>query len=250
MLDKGFSCGAWEPGRGRTAYDWVRALLCAIGDEASIVSDPSYQWAVERLREYEAAQETGCRKDALRTPPTFSEADRQAFMNFIHSRRSTRHFRPEKIARELLESIAAAVCWAPCSCCRQPVVLHITQQEGLVKTCLEQCSGATGFSGVVPCFISVCADTRFYSLVDRHLPLIDASLGAQSLLLAAYANGLSGTALNWMHATSRQKRTLRRVLSIPSHERIVFNVAMGYPESLPREPGYKSLDATCVFIDN
>ena len=250
ILDKGLSCEPWEPGRGRAAYNRTKALLQLIGDDEATRADSSYQWAMQRVLEFEAAQTTGQRPTALREPPVISKEDRDRFIEVIRSRRSTRYFRREKLPRELLGEIAAAVNWSPCSCCRQPVVLHITQQDDKVRLCLAQCAGATAFSEHVPCFVSVCADTRFYTLRDRHLPLIDASLGAQNYLLIAHAYGVSATALNWMHATREQEKNLRRALSIPAHERIIFNLAMGYPEALPREPGHKGLESTCVFIGN
>ena len=248
MLDKGLSCFSWEAGRGVSAYQRSLDLIGKIGDDPKITNDPSYLWAMERLREYETAQESEKLDVALQQPQQISPQERDSYIEFIRSRRSTRHFRREKIPRELLEKISASVHWAPCSCCRQPVVLHITQQDNLVEECLRQCAGATGFSGYVPCFISVCADTRFYQTIDRSLPLIDASLGAQSYMLTAYAHGLSCTALNWMHATKEERKTLRQILSIAPHERIVFNLAIGYPETLPRQPGYKGLEATCVIV--
>lgn len=248
ILDKGLCCESWEPGRSRTAYARAMHLREQIDTRSAAAKDPSYRWAVDRIRAYELAQERGSSDEYGARPEPPSKETRELYINFLRSRRSVRCFARDAIPRETLEELAMVSQWAPCSCCRQPIILHIAESEEQVKSCLDQCAGATGFSEYVPCFVSVCVDTRFYSLVDRHLPLIDAALGVQSFVLAAHAHGIACTILNWMHATRREEGRLRSLLDISPHEKIVLNLAMGYPVVMPPEPGHKGLEQTCVFV--
>ena len=86
---------------------------------------------------------------------------------------------------------------------------------------------------------------RIYVAKNRHLSLIDVTLGIQNMLLGAHAFGLSGTILNWMRATKQENENLRNLLDIPSYHRILYNMVLGYPSKWPPAPGRKGLRLTC-----
>ena len=109
--------------------------------------------------------------------------------------------------------------------------------------------GATCFSGNVPCFICVCGDTRFYSLIDKELLYIDASLAAENLLLAAHSYGIEGTPLNWRRHMRKEEEQLRRILDIAPYHAVVLNIAMGYPQFIPPTPVRKDLSSVWHFVD-
>jgi len=243
VLDKSLYTGSWEPGRGKAAYKTCRSLIKSLHEER-LLADPSCRWAVGKILEYERAQQDGPPAPIPYKPTCADEDSCLQVLELIKSRRSVRNFLDRPIEPALLATLAEMVNWAPTSCCRQSTFLYIAQDPSLVEASISQCAGASCFDGKAPCFICVCADMRFYDIRDRHLPLIDATFGVQSMLLAAHAYGVEGTILNWMHATRKQERTLRRLLGVPIYQQIVFNLALGYPVNAPPAPGRKGPDLT------
>lgn len=246
IVDKGLQTDGWRPGRGKEPYDQLRVLLDRLKD-SPVNNDPSYLWAVDIAEEYERAQ-TDKPLDRTTTAPKKSPVGKDDILELIKNRRSVRSFEDRLIEPDVLRELAEVTVWSPTSCNRQPTRLFFTQNPEKVQTCLKQCAGATCL-GATPCFVSVCADSRFYMMVDRNLPYIDASLGAQNMLLLAHAQGIRSTVLNWMHHTPAEDAKLRETLGIPEHYVIIFNVIMGYAARLAPPPGRKGVDQACVIVE-
>jgi len=246
ILDKSLQNESWQPNHGLHPYQDCRRLIECLKN-SNLRSDPSYQWAQEKIKQYERSQANGAIRINTSQQPILDEDNRKLIFKFLKSRRSVRSFLPRTIANNVIEQLIEVVNWAPSSCCRQPVFLHIVRDPDLVQQSLEQCAGASGFSSHIPCFISACADTRLYEARDRHLPLIDVTLGIQNMLLEAHALGLAGTVLNWMHATRQEEKNLRRLLDIPFYHRIIYNIVLGYPSKWPDPPARKSLELTYAY---
>lgn len=244
VLDKGLLVDYWMHGRGKGIYSECVRLLNLLKD-SPLTSDPSYQWAREKVLEYEKAQKLKRSSVSAYEPIHCDQPTRELLHGIIKSRRSIRSFLEHKIEMDVLEDLVGVVNWAPVSCNCQPVVLHITQNPAIVSQCLEKCVGWTCFGEIdPPCFIAVCTDMRFYRLIDRHLPLIDGTFGIQNLLLLAHTYGIEGTVLNWTRATRRQEKMLRRLLDIRWYEKIIFNIALGYPSKAAPPPGRKAVART------
>lgn len=244
ILDKGLQAGEWMPGRGKSQYNMCVELIKKL-ENSPLTLDPSFKWANDKVAEYRTVQKNKeiCRPDYK--PIHSSEEIRKLLYDIIKSRRCARSFLHRKIEPEILEQLVSVVNWGPVSCNRQPTFLHITQKPELVKKCLEQCAGATGFGTIQPpCFIAVCADIRVYNLLDRNVPMIDVTFGIQNLLLLAHTYGIEGTVLNWMQATFRENKRLRSLLNIPKYEEIIFNIVLGYPRKAPPVPGRKDASLT------
>src|SRR5690606_12635409 len=89
-------------------------------------------------------------------------------------------------------------------------------------------------------FIAVCYDTRSYFLPQESLTgYIDVSLGFQNSLLMMHSLGLGACVLNWSHASESEDRELRKLLKIPTHCEIAFNVVVGIPKIGAPTPGRK-----------
>ena len=244
ILDKGLQSDYWMPNRGKTVYNECVKRLNLLSD-SPLKSDPSYQWAKGKILEYEKAQRLKRGESSDYIPIHDNVKTRGLLCEIIKTRRSVRFFLDRPIQADVLEKLVDVVNWGPASCNRQPIVLHVTQKRGLIRRCVEQCAGWTCFSEIGPaCFIAVCTDMRFYELADRHLHLIDGTFGIQNLLLLAHTYGIEGTVLNWMCATKRQNRTLRKLLDIPKYQKIIFNLVLGYPAKAAHPPGRKEVDRT------
>jgi nitroreductase len=246
IVDKGLQVDNWEVGHSRARYFQLCKEIEGLKNSL-LNDDPSYQWAVEKRNEYEHAQKIGqINLHSIKDSQiTFGKSD---LLKLIRSRRSIRTFQNRPIDTESLKELAGIVNWAPTSCNRQPTKLFITQNPEKVATCLAQCAGATCHGKEVPCFIAVCADTRFYMVKDRNLPFIDVSLGLQNMLLMAHVQGLGGTILNWQHHSIKEETALRKALGIPEYYSIIVNLIMGYYEKSVPIPGRKGDDLTYSIV--
>lgn len=237
IVDKGLHANKWEKQHGQIAYRDLCVCLNSLQGSA-LCKDSSYQWAFQIKTEFEKMQQSGMViSSPTESPP--SRIGKDELLLLIKSRRSIRSFEQRPIQTKTLTEFADVINWSPTSCNRQPAKLFITQNSEKVSSCLKLCKGATCF-GLTPCFIAVCADSRFYPVRDRKLPYIDVSLGMQSMLLYAHSIGIEGTVLNWMHHSSREDKVLRKILGIPDFYIIVAILAIGYSrESIP-PPGRKN----------
>ena len=247
IVDKGLQADRWEEGRSGIFYEKMCEQIERLKD-STFNTDPSYQWAVKRKLDYEEAQKSGqldC-QSIERAPTKIAKDD---LLYLLQGRRSVRSFVDRPVEPEILKELANVMSWSPTSCNRQPANLFITQNPEKVATCLKQCAGATCFGETTPCFIAVCADTRFYMIQDRYLPLIDVSLGLQNMLLLAHSQGIGGTVLNWMHHTPRENAILRKTLGIPEYYLIALNILIGYPKKSAPAPGRKSCDLAYKIVE-
>jgi nitroreductase len=237
ILDKSLQADNWEAGRCRIQYEALCKYIDLLED-STLKMDSSYKWALAKKTEFEEAQNfgRGDHRAFKNIQTTITKAD---FLNLIQSRRSIRAFENRPIDPEILKELADVLSWAPTSCNRQPAKLFMTQNSDKIAKCMNQCAGATCFGEVIPCFIAVCADSRFYMIKDRILPFIDVSLGLQNMLLLAHLQGIEGTTLNWMHRTLQEDRVLRETLKIPAYYLIIINFVLGYPKHSVPTPGRK-----------
>lgn len=247
ILDKSLQADDWEMGRGRANYE----TLCKYAERlknSTLNSDPSFMWALDKKREYEESQQHTPKN---RQPYLHSQADinKDQLLQLMRSRRSIRLFKEKQIEPDILKGLADVVSWSATSCNRQSAKLFITQNPEKISKCLQQCAGATCLGKKIPCFIAVCADTRFYMLKDRNLPFIDASLGLQNMLLMAHLQGIGATILNWMHHTQREEKILRQTLCIPDYYLVVLNLILGYPMLSVPVPGRKGSSLAFTWVD-
>lgn len=244
ILDKGLQTDDWTAGRAVGKYKFCIELLKCL-EHSKLVDDSSYNWALSKVQEYESAQAGKIPKQKDYIPIHNDVKTREMLLEIIKSRRCVRFFCNRPIEKQVLEQLIEVVNWSPISCNRQPAMLHITQNTELIRKCLKLCAGSTCFSEISPpCFIAVCADMRVFNVLDRHTPIIDVSLGIQNLLLLSHTYGIEGTILNWMQAGRKENKALRHFLEIPKYQRILFNIALGYPAKLPPVPGRKDVVRT------
>ncbi len=245
-LDKGLCAANYEGGRGKSKYENCKELISKL-EHTYLEDDPTLLWAKEKVKEYEKiSQNPSCRN--LGNPAYVpNEQETSKYLEFICGRRSSRTFKADKIDENVLAKLVDVGRWSPNSCCRQSVYFYVTQDDRLIEKCMEITPGATCFDNV-PCFICVCGDTRFYSLIDKELLYIDASLAAENLLLAAHAYGIEGAPLNWRRHMLKEEKQLKRILDIAPYHAIVFNIAMGYPKFLPPVPARKNLNSVWRLV--
>jgi coenzyme F420-0:L-glutamate ligase / coenzyme F420-1:gamma-L-glutamate ligase len=179
-----------------------------------------------------------------------------SFLDAIRQRRSIRQYRPEPVARELLETLLNTAIWAPSAHNRQPwrfaVVQQISRKEQLANAMgarLRRDLEADGLPAEMiakdvgrsvermtsaPVLILVCL-----SLVDMDvypdpirmhneyvMAVQSTAMAGQNLLLAAHEVGLGAC---WMCAPLFCPDVVRENLDLPEDWQPQGVVALGYP---------------------
>lgn len=243
ILDKGLQRKDAKPGHSKEIYKQ------AIGYAKNIknhTNDDSINWCFEKIKGYEKLQ-----SGEFHSFENYQieNGNYEELIKVIKNRRSSRIYNDKKIDIELIKKIFETINWASSSCNKQPIKVFITQKDNVIKECLKQCKGATGFGTNVPCFVSICVDMKGYVLPSEiYLPMIDASLGVQNSVLTAHTFGISTTILSWAQKDKVEERNLRNLLTIPEDYGIIFNMTMGYPDFNAPIPMRKSIESTINII--
>lgn len=240
VLDKGLNTVPFEKGHGTAIYKEAKSLHENLSNVFS--NDPAFIWSSNVITAYEDAQKSGMTtlcKDAF--VKEYNNDDRRYIFDFIRSRISCRNFQKQHIDEHVLEDIVKIAVDAPNGCCRQTVRYYVTQDEDKIKRLVSDVAGITCFSEI-PCLVIVTSFSIAYSLIDRNLQYLDASLSAENFVLAARAYNIFSTICNFFHANKKQIEHVRQIMTIPDKENIIMVIAMGYAQKLPQKPVRMSID--------
>lgn len=165
----------------------------------------------------------------------------------IYGRRSVRRFERKDVSEDLLRKILEAACQAPSAGNLQSWRFYVVRGEE-TRERLAWAAFGQSFVYEVPVVVVVCADLLVsaagYGERGRTLyALQDCAAATQTLLLAAYAEGL-GTC--WVGAFDEQ--AVREVLALPEHSRPVALVPLGFPAKTPSPRGRKCLEEVATFL--
>lgn len=252
-LEKGLSM---RPRRARFALDYIQETVEVhdfLRKEAGCAdTDPILEWATDVLQEFFRTVESNAiiekakqqfvasiRADGVpkRVPTRFDQREGQShgidldsLALLSRSRRSIRWFQNESVPRELLDRAIEIGAQGPSSCNRQPFNFRIFDDRDAVKKLVNLPRGTAGFADGIPCLIVVTGDlSNCSSLCDRHGIYIDAGLSVMGLLYALECAGLGSCVLNWPDVEALERR-MGKLLSLQAHERVVFLIAVGWPD--------------------
>jgi len=179
------------------------------------------------------------------------------FFEALSTRRSIRKYQDRPIEEEklhaVLDAVRASPSWANQQCWRLVVVRDAATKQGISElSYLESFFAPKGYKtnpamkalAQAPAVIVLCADpTQSGTVRGQDYYLADAGIAAQSLMLAAQAEGL-GTVFVGIF----QEEPLRDLLGIPESIRVVGLFPLGYPAEGKKEgPKRKGLEEICFF---
>jgi len=179
------------------------------------------------------------------------------FFEALSTRRSIRTYQDRPIEEEklhaVLDAVRASPSWANQQCWRLVVVRDAATKQGISElSYLESFFAPKGYKtnpamkalAQAPAVIVLCADpTQSGTVRGQDYYLADAGIAAQSLMLAAQAEGL-GTVFVGIF----QEEPLRDLLGIPESIRVVGLFPLGYPAEGKKEgPKRKGLEEICFF---
>lgn len=136
----------------------------------------------------------------------------------IRIRRSTRSYDSTPVPNDVLHRILESGRIAPSTSNLQPWHFIVVTDED--KRRVLSRGRWAGFLTESPVVIVGCADTRR----SRKWPIVDVSIAMQQMVLAATAEGL-GTC--WIGSFS--EKSVKSLLKVPEHSRVVAMLAIGYP---------------------
>lgn len=179
------------------------------------------------------------------------------FFEALSTRRSIRKYQARPVEEEKLRAVLAAIpaspTWANQQCLRLVVVRDPAAKQGISElSYLESFFAARGYKtnpamsalAQAPVVVVLCADpAQSGNIRGQEYYLADAGIAAQSMMLAARAQGL-GTVFVGIF----QEEPLRDLLGIPEGIRVVGLFPLGYPaEEKPAGPKRKPLEEICFF---
>ncbi|MBL8162304.1 MAG: nitroreductase family protein [Anaerolineae bacterium] len=193
-------------------------------------------------------------------------------LRVVIERRSIRRYRPEAIARSLIEHILTAAMWAPSAHNRQPWRFAVVQGEQ--RLCLAQAMGtrlrhdlaadgvdanvieadaARSYSRMTaaPVLIVLClsmVDMDHYPDERRNraeylMAAQSTAMAGQNLLLVAHSVGLAAC---WMCAPLFCPEVVTDVLALPEDWQPQALITLGYPAET-REKSRKPLESSVIW---
>jgi len=150
----------------------------------------------------------------------------------IGDRRSIRQFRPEPVARELLERLVDLARLAPSAANLQPLEFILVDDKGLcaeIFACLKWAAYIAPEGNPKPGNEPVAyVVTLVNSLIREKMYEYDVGAAMENMVLAALGEGVGSC---WLLSIDRDR--LKRILGIPDGYRIDSVLALGYPAGDP-----------------
>jgi len=151
------------------------------------------------------------------------------FMDVVTKRRSIRRYKPEPVPDDVLNKILEAARIAPSAGHRQPWHFIVVKDAPTKKQL-----GVSQWAAEAPLVLVGCVDTAIRS---PPLCYVDLAIAFEHIVLAAANFGL-GTC--WIGRLGRDE-TIKAVLSIPDHVKVVAVTPLGYPDETPDPKTRKTL---------
>lgn len=167
------------------------------------------------------------------------------FSEVLKKRRSIRKFKDRQVSREVLLELVEAASLAPSASNLQAWRFCIVDDPALVRK-VDMFS--PGISGKPPVIIAICSD---YGYAEKKTSgtnykaygcIMDASMAAENLMLAAVEKGLGTCAIK-----SYNDAAVRKLLKLPETLHLEILITVGYPDMDPKQPARKGLDEIAFF---
>ncbi len=198
------------------------------------------------------------------------------YHEFLRTRRSVRHFRPDPVPEAVLERILESACYSPSAHNRQPwrfvLVKGLTAKQRLVEAMQTEFRKDLAADGVSPaetvirlsrsrdrimqapvvivlCYHPGDMDTYPDPVRQQHedeMGMQSTALAGGTLLLAAHAEGLGGV---WMCAPLFSAGAVRRAMSIPTEWQPQALLLLGYPSRQPAVANRNPLESVIYRVE-
>ena len=149
----------------------------------------------------------------------------------IMSRKSVRKFLDEPVPNDVLESVLKAGMAAPSAMNRQPWAIEVVNDKEILNGLSAMLP--YGRLETAPVAIIVCGDMSKTLEGDaRDFWVIDCSMMAENILLAAHSHGL-GAVFTGAWPTKERGDKVKEYLGMPENYEVLGVIPMGYPAENP-----------------
>ena len=170
----------------------------------------------------------------------------------IQNRRSIRHYKPDAVSENdlnsILEAARVAPSWANTQCWRFIVVRDASMRNNIADTLLENNRGAEAIRQA-PVTIVACAELNKSGIFHgARSPenfdwfMFDVGIAMEHIALAACSLGL-GT----VHIGAFDPKKAETVLQVPDGYRVVSMTPLGYPENTPAPRSRKPISEIVFY---
>ncbi len=162
------------------------------------------------------------------------------FSDVISKRHSIRSFKETPVSREILNSLLEAGIQAPTASNLQAWRFVVVHDPGVVRKINMFSPGMSGGPAAV---IAICSDYGYAEAKKsgKHYKdygcIMDASMAAQNIMLAAVDAGLGTCAIK-----SYTESAVRKILKLPEEIHLEILIAVGYPAGEGRNVPRKGLN--------
>ncbi|WP_240911649.1 nitroreductase family protein [Thermococcus sp. LS1] len=157
-------------------------------------------------------------------------------MEAIEGRRAVRRFQEREVPLEDLKKILEAGIWAPSGSNVQPWEFIVVRERDNIERVKLVSPGLFGNPSTV---VVLCINTKLAKRggkLGEESALMDISMAAQNMMLAAYSMGIGSCPV-----LSFNKTALKELLNIPEHVEPVLILIFGYPRVWPKPPRRRPL---------
>ncbi len=149
----------------------------------------------------------------------------------IMSRKSVRKFLDEPIPKDVLESVLKSGMAAPSAMNRQPWAIEVVNDKEILNGLSAMLP--YGRLETAPVAIIVCGDmSKTLEGNARDFWVVDCSMMAENILLAAHAHGL-GAVFTDAWPTKERGDKVKEYLGMPENYEVLGVIPMGYPAENP-----------------
>jgi nitroreductase len=149
----------------------------------------------------------------------------------IKTRRSIRQYKQEIISNDILKELLTAGMSGP-TAGNKPWKFIVINDPEKIREVANADSGAN-LAPNVPLAILVCGDMEKYQDISQRYWVIDSSIAAQNILLAAQSKGL-GAVWSGVYPTEERINGLKSLFELPENIKPLVLIVIGYPaEHLP-----------------
>ena len=158
----------------------------------------------------------------------FEKDARIDYKKFLSSRHSIREFARRKIGAKDLKTAIEAAILSPSACNRQMCKVYNVSNESKRKKLIEMAQGFGGFEKETINTLVITFDVNSnYFIGERNQGWLNAGLFSMNLVNALHSIGIGSCFCQFGNST-RQEKTIKRILGIPDNERIAVILACGY----------------------
>lgn len=147
----------------------------------------------------------------------------------IFTRRSVRHFKPDPVPPEMVETLLKAAMQAPSAANAQPWHFVVINNRDILEQ-VTTFHPASESLHQAPMAILICGDDKLEKRPDRWI--LDCSAATENMLLAAHSLGL-GAVWVGIHPDTIRIDGMSQLLSLPAHIHPLSLVAVGFPKQVP-----------------